>query len=139
MTRTLSVEMDAWLRDRETKERAIAVAVEPFRDSHGKNLEPRRTSPDWTRIVEFSDAEWRFLWGRFQNVGTPLLGFARRLQTSTADVMLMSPEQRCWALALAFKYRRKMFFNPHAGKLNEQQFVAGIRKLAATSAQPPKS
>jgi hypothetical protein len=130
MTRTLSPAMDAWLAKRETAERALAIAVEPFRDEHGK-LEPRRTSPDWTRTVEFTEAEWRFLWARFQPVGTPMIGFARRLQVSTGDVMSLSAEQRCWALALAFKYRRKVFFNPRAALLNETQFVAGVRKLAA--------
>lgn len=79
--------------------------------------------------------EWRFLWARFETVSTPLIGFARRLQCSTTDVMSLSSEQRCWALALAFKYRRKVFFNPRAGALNEAQFVAGIRKLS--SAQKP--
>lgn len=122
--------MDAWLCSREKAERSIALAVEPFRDQHGK-LEPRRTSPDWTRTVEFTESEWRFLWKRFQPVGTPCFGFARRLQASTTDIMSLSPEQRCWALALAFKYRRKVFFNPRAAELDCPQFVAAIRRLAA--------
>jgi|GEM_PF-4227376 len=136
MKLTLSPEMDSWLLAREQQERSITLAVEPFRDEHGK-LEPRRTSPDWTRTVEFTDAEWRFLWSRFQPVGTPHFGFARRLQCSTADVTTLSPEQRCWALALAFKYRRKVLFHPRAAELSEEQFVAGIRKLAATKSPCP--
>lgn len=128
--RTLSPEMDAWLSDRVQKEQAIACAIEPFRESH-KGLEQRQTSPAWTREVEFTEAEWRFLWSRFQSVSLPMIGFARRIQASTSDVMTLSAEQRCWALALAYKYRRKVFFNPKAGLLNEQQFVNGIRKLAA--------
>lgn len=130
MRTTYSEACDEWLADRERKERDIATSVEVFRDEHAK-LEPRRTSPDWTRAVEFTDTEWRFLWDRFRPVNTPSFCFARRLQTSTSDVMKLSPEQRCWVLALAFKYRRKVFFNPRAGELNEQQFVAGVRKLAA--------
>lgn len=126
----MSPELDQWILDHEQAERAIKLATEPFRDEHGKP-EPRRTSPDWTRMVEFTDAEWRFLWSRFQPVGTPCYGFARRLQTSTTDIMTMSPEQRCWALALAFKYRRKVFFNPKAAELDEARFVAGIKRLAA--------
>lgn len=135
MTRhaTLSPEMDAWLAKRRASEIAIALAVEPFRDEHGKQ-EPRRSSPAWTHAVEFTDAEWRCLWERFRGVSTPLIGFARRLQRSTSDVMTFSVEQRCWALALAFKYRRKVFFNPRAGELNEEQFVAGIKRLAAREA-----
>lgn len=128
--RTMSDTLDQWLLNHEQTERAIAIATEPFRDEHGK-LEPRSTSPDWTRTVEFTDAEWRFLWSRFQPVSTPCIGFARRLQTSTTDIMTMSVEQRCWALVLAFKYRRKVLFNPRAAKLDEAQFVAGIKRLAA--------
>ncbi len=129
-TRQMSPELDSWLQAQQSHYRAIALATEPFRHEHGKP-EPRRTSPDWTRTVEFTDSEWRFLWSRFQPVGTPCYGFARRLQASTTDIMTMSPEQRCWALAMAFKYRRKVFFNPKAALLDEAQFVAGIKRLAA--------
>ncbi len=136
MTRQMSPELDRWVQEREQTERALALAAETWREEHGKS-EPRRTSPDWTRLIEFTDAEWQFLWSRFQPVGTPIFGFARRLQTSGQDVMKFSAEQRCWALALAFKYRRKVLFNPRAGLLSEEQFVAGIRRLAAK--HKPKS
>lgn len=131
---TMSRECDAWLADRRAKEASVAQAADLWRA--GDEL-PRRTSPAWTREVEFTDAEWRLLWRRFQPVGTPRIGFARRLQTSATDVMTLSPEQRCWALALAFKYRRRIFFNPRAGLLNEVQFVAGIKHLAAQEAKAP--
>lgn len=39
--------------------------------------------------------------------------------------------------ALAFKYRRKVFFNPRAGALNEAQFVAAVRRLCAKETSKP--
>lgn len=132
---TMSPEMDAWVSARRDTEIRIAAGIEVFREDH-EGIEPRRTSPIWTRSVELSDAEWRFVWSRFQGVSLPMLGFARRLQVATADVMTFSPEQRCWVLALAFKYRRKVFFNPRAGRLDEQAFVRGIRDLTAKAGKP---
>lgn len=133
---TYSDECDRWLLDRRTKEAEIARAAEVWKDPAEK-AEPRRTSPEWTRTVAFTPAEWQFVWSRFRQVSLPMLGFARRLQKSTTDVMSLSAEQRCWVLALAFKYRRKVFFNPRAGKLNEEQFVNGVRTLAARKANLP--
>jgi hypothetical protein len=126
--KTLSPEMDQWFAERQAKEAEVARAAQLWDDGDGVK---RVTSPAWTHGIELSDTEWRFLWSRFQPVGVPVYGFARRLQTATTDVMMLSPEQRRWVLALAFKYRRKVFFNPRAGLLSEEQFVAGIRKLAA--------
>ncbi len=125
---TMSPELDAWLSDRRAKEAAIEHAAQLWNDGEG----PRRvTSPAWTHEAELTDAEWRFLWKRFRPVGTPMIGFARRLQrTGPDDIMAMSPEQRRWVLALAFKYRRKVCFNPAAGKLDEATFVKVIRQLA---------
>src|SRR5688500_18530714 len=131
--KTLSPEMDTWLANRRVKEAEVARASQLW--DHG-NGEKRVTSPAWTHGIVLSDREWRFVWQRFRPVSTPLVGFARRLQKSTPDVMTLSPEQRCWVLALAFKYRRKVFFNPRAGLLNEEQFVAVIRKLSLKESTP---
>jgi len=117
------------LRDRQAKEAEVARTAQLWRESEDAPLK-RVTSPAWTHGIELTDGEWRFLWQRFQPVGVPLFGFARRLQTSTTDVLTLSPEQRRWVLALAFKYRRKVFFNPRAGLLDETAFVAWIKKLA---------
>lgn len=131
MNATLSPEMDQWLAERRQREAEVARAAQLWDDGAGLK---RVTSPAWTHGVEFTESEWRLLWRRFQPVGVPVYGFARRLQTSTTDVMMLSPEQRRWVLALAFKYRRRIFFNPRAGLLNEAQFVAGIKELAAREA-----
>ena len=125
----MSPEMDQWLATRRAREAEIELAAQIWTDPESGETK-RRTSPTWTHEVNFTESEWRFLWKRFQPVGTPLFGFARRLQCSTTDVMSLSEEQRCWVLALAFKYRRKVFFNPCASKLNEAAFVHGVRELA---------
>lgn len=122
-------EWSDWLAGQRARYGAIEQAAQLWNADDAKP-ERTRTSPPWTREVAFTDAEWRFLWRRFQPVGTAPFGFARRLQCAISDVMALSPEQRCWALALAYKYRRKVFFNPAAGRLTEAAFCAGIRKLA---------
>jgi hypothetical protein len=128
--RTMSDEMDSWLATQRAKMGAVTFAAQIW----GGDKEKPRTSPAWTREVDFTEAEWRFLWRRFQPVGVPLFGFARRLQCAANDVMTLSAEQRCWVLALAFKYRRKVFFSPQADRLNEAAFVHGVRELAGREA-----
>jgi hypothetical protein len=127
--KTMSVEMDTWLAERTVSEAALAQAEEQL--SNGEETGKRPTSPVWARQIEFTAPEWRELYRRFQQVGTPSFGFARRIQTATTDVMLLSREQRAWVLALAFKYRRKVFFNPKAADLDVKAFCTGIRRLTA--------
>lgn len=132
ITKTLSPEMDRWLQERTLTEAVLEQASEAWSEA---KPEKRRTSPEWARVVEFTESEWRLLWSRFQIVGTPSIGFARRIQTCGIDIMRMSDEQRAWALALAYKYRRKIFFNPKAGQLDAGAFVHGIRQLAERTTQ----
>jgi hypothetical protein len=131
MPATMSPEMDRWLADRQKSEAEVQRAAQLWDDGNG----PRRvTSPAWTHGVEFTEAEWRWLWKRFQPVHLPVPAFGRRLQASTTDVMSLSPEQRRWVLALVFKFRRQVFFNPRAGLLNEECLVVAIKQLAAKDA-----
>ena len=121
--------MDTWLLARESTEREIAIAVEPFRDTH-LGLEPRKPAPEWARQVTLTEAQWRFVWNKFQPVADMFLSFAKIPRLTAATIMRLTWEQRAWLLTLAYRYREKLFFNPHARQLSPQQFVAMMRWMA---------
>ena len=125
--RTMSPEMDAWLEQREANLREGQQAMEVM----AKNEASISRSPEWTHTVALNTAQWVWLFKKYQKVSTPMLGFARRMQTTVGNPETMSKEQVRWLLALAYKYRRQIFSPTNkSAKLTEAEFVEQVRRKA---------
>jgi hypothetical protein len=115
--KTLCPEMDRWLEQRMTR---VDVAPAPLKAR--KNAEPVPACP-------LDDKEFAWLWPHYQACSFPPASAAKRLaKTPLPNLTLRG---RNFGVLMAFKFRRQIL-GKWAAKLGREEFLAEVRKAAAS-------